>query len=338
MVVLRELHLMIGSSGKLANMDSSQMWCVTLLTPKRCDSGSKVEDQESERFIASTSEAIARWGGSDLTSYNWTTLPEGSVAHAARLTFSIGGSALPSLQAQLGALANHGCDLLLHDPSEHWTNYKLTVFDLDSTLIRCEVIDQLAAMMGVGDRVAQITESAMRGEIDFSQSFRRRISLLKGLEEDRVFDFAQCIELTSGATVLIRSLKRAGYRTAIASGGFTFVASRLQRELGIDDYLANTLDIADGRATGEITTTIVDGDAKAAFLLSLAAQQGISPPEVIAIGDGANDIPMLQAAGLGIAYRAKPRVLASARYGLSHVGLDGLLYVLQLDALRLAQI
>lgn len=207
-------------------------------------------------------------------------------------------------------------------------NRRLVVFDMDSTLIEAEVIDELAKEAGVGDQVAAITERAMRGELDFSQSFRERVALLKGLSEDVLEGIAQRLVLTEGAERLVSQLRFLGYKTAILSGGFTYFARRLQDRLGIDYIYANELDIQDGQVTGQVVGTIVDGQRKAALLREIAEKEGVHPEQVIAVGDGANDLPMLSAAGLGIAFRAKPLVKESARHAISNLGLDGILYLL----------
>jgi phosphoserine phosphatase len=207
-------------------------------------------------------------------------------------------------------------------------NRRLFAFDMDSTLIQGEVIDELAKMAGVGDRVAEITEAAMRGELDFDQSFTRRVALLKGLPAERVFSLLNRIPLADGAERLIRTLRLLGYKTAILSGGFTFFARSLQERLGIDFIHASELEIADGMVTGRVLPPIINGARKAALLSEIAEREGISLEQVVAVGDGANDIPMLNLAGMGIAYRAKPLVRQSADQSISFLGLDGLLYLL----------
>jgi phosphoserine phosphatase len=207
-------------------------------------------------------------------------------------------------------------------------NRRLFAFDMDSTLIQGEVIDELAKMAGVADQVVKITESAMRGEIEFKESFRRRVALLKGLPESRVMELIGRIPLAEGAERLICTLRTLGYKTAILSGGFTFFARHLQALFGIDYVFANHLEIADGGVTGEVTSEIVDGARKAELLGEIARQEKISLEQVIAVGDGANDLPMLNLAGMGIAFRAKPLVRQSADHSLSHLGLDSLLYLI----------
>ncbi|HVW76684.1 MAG TPA: phosphoserine phosphatase SerB [Alloacidobacterium sp.] len=207
-------------------------------------------------------------------------------------------------------------------------NRRLFAFDMDSTLIQGEVIDELARMAGVADQVVKITESAMRGEIEFQESFRRRVALLRGLPEEKVRALLGTIPLAEGAEQLIGTLKMLGYKTAILSGGFMFFARHLQERLGIDYIFANDLDIADGKVTGEVKTEIVDGARKAALLRQIAKQENISLEQVVAVGDGANDLPMLGIAGMGIAFRAKPLVRQTAGHAVSFLGLDSLLYLI----------
>jgi phosphoserine phosphatase len=207
-------------------------------------------------------------------------------------------------------------------------NRRLFAFDMDSTLIQGEVIDELAKMAGVGDQVSQITAAAMRGELNFDESFTRRVALLKGLSADRVHSLLNTIPLAEGAERLIRTLRLLGYKTAILSGGFTFFADHLQRILGIDYVHANELEIADGKVTGRVLPPIVNGEAKANLLREIAHREDFSLEQIIAVGDGANDIPMLRLAGMGIAYRAKPLVRQNAPQSISALGLDGLLYLI----------
>jgi phosphoserine phosphatase len=189
----------------------------------------------------------------------------------------------------------------------------------------------LAAAAGVGAQVAAITEAAMRGELDFAESFRRRMALLAGLEETVLEGIAARLPITEGADRLIGNLKRLGYRIAILSGGFTYFAEHLQRRFGVDYVHANRLEIRNGRLTGEVRGDIVDGQRKARLLREIAGREGICLQQVIAVGDGANDLPMLSIAGLGIAFHAKPIVKERARHSIATLGLDAILYLLGME-------
>jgi len=230
--------------------------------------------------------------------------------------------------AFLATATEERIDIAFQRESIFRRNRRLFAFDMDSTLIQGEVIDELAKMAGVGDQVVKITEAAMRGELDFKQSFTRRVGLLRGLAESRVLELLDRIPLVEGAEQLIGTLKLLGYKTAILSGGFTFFARSLQARLGIDYVFANELDIADGAVTGLVRTEIVDGAKKAALLQEIAKRENISLEQVVAVGDGANDLPMLGLAGMGIAFRAKPLVRQSAGHAVSFLGLDSLLYLI----------
>lgn len=220
-------------------------------------------------------------------------------------------------------------DIAFQEDTLYRRNRRLICFDMDSTLIETEVIDELAHAAGVGEQVAAITEAAMRGELDFQDSFRQRMALLKGLDESVLADIAARLPVTEGAERLIRHVKALGYKTAILSGGFSYFGEYLQQRLGIDYVYANTLTFDDqGKLTGEVSGTIVDGERKAELLQTIARNENISLEQVIAVGDGANDLPMLNVAGLGIAFRAKPIVQKNAKQALSTLGLDGILYLL----------
>lgn len=207
-------------------------------------------------------------------------------------------------------------------------NRRLVVFDMDSTLIDAEVIDELAKEIGAGEQVAEITAATMRGELDFKESFSRRLRFLEGLNESVLEKVAERLQLTEGAEELMATLRLLGYKTAILSGGFDYFACQIQKRLGIDYVYANQLEIVDGKVTGNITGEVVDGARKAELLRNIAAGERVSLEQVIAVGDGANDLPMLSIAGLGIAFRAKPLVKATAKQSISKVGLDGILYLM----------
>jgi phosphoserine phosphatase len=219
-------------------------------------------------------------------------------------------------------------DIAFQEDNIFRRNRRLVCFDMDSTLIQAEVIDKLAELAGVGDQVKAITESAMQGEIDFNESFISRMKLLKGLSEDVLHDVAINLPLTKGARRLIDTLKSYGFKTAILSGGFTYFGNYLQKELGIDYVYANQLEIKDGVLTGGYLGDIIDGNRKAEYLKEIAQKEGIDINQTIAIGDGANDLPMLNLAGLGIAFHAKPTVKDNAQSSISSIGLDGVLYLL----------
>lgn len=205
---------------------------------------------------------------------------------------------------------------------------RLICFDMDSTLIETEVIDELAMRFGVGEQVKAITEQAMRGEIDFTESFRQRVALLKGLDASVMQEIAENLPITEGVDRLMYVLKKYGYKIAILSGGFTYFGHYLQNKYGIDYVYANELEIIDGKLTGRYLGDVVDGKRKAELLRLIAQVEKVDIAQTIAVGDGANDLPMLGIAGLGIAFHAKPKVIANAKQSINTIGLDGVLYFL----------
>lgn len=205
---------------------------------------------------------------------------------------------------------------------------RLICFDMDSTLIETEVIDELAVRAGVGDQVKAITERAMRGEIDFKESFTERVALLKGLDESVMKEIADNLPITEGVDRLMYVLKRYGYKIAILSGGFTYFGEYLKNRYGLDYVYANELEIVDGKLTGRYVGEVVDGRRKAELLKLIAQVEKVDIAQTIAVGDGANDLPMLSEAGLGIVFHAKPRVVANAKQSINTIGLDGVLYFL----------
>ncbi|WP_457807729.1 phosphoserine phosphatase SerB [Kushneria sp. EE4] len=269
-------------------------------------------------------ERVKRLSGSD-------SLSAAACVGGACLEYRLRGEAvdIDGLRQALLALATEqGVDIALQEDSLWRHQRRLICFDMDSTLIKAEVIDELARRHGVFEDVAAITERAMRGEIDFQQSFRERMAMLNGLSESVLEEVADGLELMDGLERLMTQLRRLGYRTAILSGGFTYFARYLQRRLGFDEVHANDLVIKEGVVTGDVHLPIVDAERKAVLLQEIAERQGIAIEQTVAVGDGANDLKMLAGAGLGIAFHAKPLVREKARISVSTQGLDALLYLL----------
>ena len=248
--------------------------------------------------------------------------------------FSLRGQVndLTALRREFMELANEiSVDIAYQENNVYRRNRRLVAFDMDSTLIQAEVIDELAKCAGVGDQVAKITEHAMRGEINYKESFRQRVALLKGLPESVLGEVAATLKITNGTERLMSTLKRLGYKTVILSGGFTYFGRALQRRFGFDYVFSNDLEIENGLVTGNVVGEIVDGERKASLLASIAQHEGFSLEQTIAVGDGANDLPMLSIAGLGIAFNAKPIVKESAKQSLNILGLDSILYLMGLS-------
>lgn len=221
-----------------------------------------------------------------------------------------------------------GADIAFQADNIYRRNRRLVCFDMDSTLIQTEVIVELAKRAGVGKEVDEITEAAMRGELDFDESFIERVSLLKGLDVSVMQDIADNLPITEGAERLFRILKKYGFRTAILSGGFNYFGKHLQHKFGVDYVFANELEIKDGKLTGKHTGDIINGEMKAELLKKIAFKEDIHLEQTVAVGDGANDLPMINIAGLGIAYHAKPKVKESAQHAISTIGLDAVLYLM----------
>ncbi len=265
-----------------------------------------------------------------LTSGSFDNLP-------VSIEFSLEGSPVDEQLFKLQTLGFSGenkLDLVVRKKVDMGKDYRLAIFDMDSTLIKAEVIDLLADVAGVGKQVAEITEKAMQGKLEFDESFRHRLGMLKGLDESVLRDIAEKLPIMDGAERLMKILRTLGYKTAIVSGGFTYFAQYLQHKLGIDYIYANELEIVNGKVTGDVKGRIINGARKAELLKQLAFREDIELDQVVAVGDGANDLPMLAAAGLGIAFKAKPLVKENAWYAISTVGLDSILFLLEEEDLE----
>ncbi len=259
-------------------------------------------------------------------------LVEGSFpATKACIEFSVRGTPVNRSEMQsrfIEISSREGFDISMQEDTMYRRCRRLICFDMDSTLIQTECIDQLAEKAGVGDKVRDITEMAMRGEIDFRESFTERVALLKGLDVSVMEEIAESLPITEGVDRMMQVLKRAGFKTAILSGGFTFFGEYLKRRFGFDYVYANDLEVEDGKLTGRYVGDVVDGKRKAELLRLIAQVENVNIAQTIAVGDGANDLPMLSAAGLGIAFHAKPKVKESAKQSISTIGIDGVLYFL----------
>lgn len=286
--------------------------------------------------IAATAKVIAEQGLNidSITRLTGRMPLDESVTPAAKscIEFSVRGTPgnIEKMQEDFMALSSSlNYDISLQEDTIYRRSRRLICFDMDSTLIKTEVIDELADRAGVGDEVRAITESAMRGEIDFEESFRRRVALLKGLDVSVMKDIAENLPMTDGLERLMEVLKRSGYKTAILSGGFTYFGNYLKQKYNFDYVYANELEVdANGKLTGRHVGDIVDGKRKKELLRLLAQVENINIAQTIAVGDGANDLPMLSEAGLGIAFHAKPKVKAEASQSISTTGIDGVLYFL----------
>ena len=274
--------------------------------------------------LQAVSEVLAAHGANIERIYR---LSEGGLA-SVEFAISLQGDFLPLKRALLAAAGEGAFDCALQRESLLRRSKRLIVMDMDSTLIRIEVIDELARAHGVGDRVKAITRRAMMGEMDYDQSLRERVALLRGLDARVLYELAAGLPLMEGAETLLRVLQRLGYRTAVISGGFSVAAEALQKRLGIDFAWSNTLEIEGGVLTGRVIGPIVNAQRKADILEELARRENVPLDQVIAIGDGANDLLMLQKAGHGIAFHAKPKLREAAHTSISAMGLDAILYLL----------
>lgn len=307
---------------KWVSLQGKNRWIITVL-------GRKL----TARNLAMVSNVIAAQGLNIDSIQRLTGRPplnESEIAKAKScIEFSVRGTPdnHSRMQQEFMQIAStEGFDISMQEDTIYRRCRRLVCFDMDSTLIETEVIDELADRAGVGAQVRAITESAMRGEIDFRESFARRVSLLKGLDESVMHDIAVNLPVTEGVDRMMKVLKRAGFKTAILSGGFTYFGKYLKEKYGFDYVYANELEIVDGKLTGRYLGEIVDGKRKAELLRLIAQVENVDIQQTIAVGDGANDLPMLATAGLGIAFHAKPKVKQTAEQSISTIGLDGVLY------------
>lgn len=258
-------------------------------------------------------------------------LDENARTPKASVEFSVRGTPRDKEQMKADFMklsAEQEVDISFQEESMYRRMRRLICFDMDSTLIETEVIDELAIRAGVGDQVKAITEAAMRGEIDFCESFRQRCALLKGLDVSVMQEIAENLPITEGVDRLMRILKKVGFKIAILSGGFTYFGNYLKQKYNIDYVYANELEVENGKLTGRHVGDIVDGKRKAELLRLIAQVENVDIRQTVAVGDGANDLPMISIAGLGIAFHAKPKVKATAKQSISTIGLDGILYFL----------
>lgn len=258
-------------------------------------------------------------------------LDENARTPKASVEFSVRGTPRDKEQMKADFMklsAEQEMDISFQEESMYRRMRRLICFDMDSTLIETEVIDELAIRAGVGDQVKAITEAAMRGEIDFCESFRQRCALLKGLDVSAMQEIAENLPITEGVDRLMRILKKVGFKIAILSGGFTYFGNYLKQKYNIDYVYANELEVENGKLTGRHVGDIVDGKRKAELLRLIAQVENVDIRQTVAVGDGANDLPMISIAGLGIAFHAKPKVKATAKQSISTIGLDGILYFL----------
>lgn len=330
-VKIRFTPITIEAYESWVNRQGKNRWIITLLGR-----------QLTARHIALVSEVIAEQGLNIDAIQRLTGRPPltdsvqaagAQAEHSAKacIEFSVRGTPVDREEMQsrfMRIAADEAFDISLQEDTMYRRCRRLICFDMDSTLIQTECIDQLAECAGVGDKVREITERAMRGEIDFTESFRERVALLKGLDVNVMEGIAERLPITEGVGRMMEVLKRTGYKTAILSGGFTFFGDYLKRKFGFDYMYANELEVKEGKLTGRYLGDVVDGRRKAELLRLIAQVENVDMAQTIAVGDGANDLPMLSAAGLGIAFHAKPKVKESARQSISTIGIDGVLYFL----------